>query len=186
MKEVLLTIFKIYTQIPSYARASVFWCRLCLCRLQPTTLLRKRLWRRRVPVKFTKFLRIPFSIEHLRCLFLTIAVERFNWMTYKSRLTHSRPMAQLNFVELYWCTDVSPTAQEMKFPIKDFFSKCDQIRSFLQIWSHLLKKSLMENFHFLCSARFSILLETSQLIYTAQWNIGLKWVYRGLSYYSNK
>ena len=31
---------------------------------------------------------------------------------------------------------------------KDFFSKCDQIRSFLRIWSHLLKKSLMENFIF--------------------------------------
>ena len=30
------------------------------------------------------------------------------------------------------------TAQKMKFSIKDFFSKCDQIRS-------LLKKSLMEN-----------------------------------------
>ena len=35
--------------------------------------------------------------------------------------------------------------QKMKFSIKDFFSKCDQIRSFLQIWLHLLKKSLMEN-----------------------------------------
>ena len=35
--------------------------------------------------------------------------------------------------------------QKMKFPIKDFFSKCDQIRSFLRIWSHLLRKSLMEN-----------------------------------------
>ena len=34
----------------------------------------------------------------------------------------------------------------MKFSIKDFFSKCDQIHSFLRIWSHLLKKSLMENF----------------------------------------
>ena len=43
------------------------------------------------------------------------------------------------------------TAQKMKFFIKDLFSKCDQIRSFLQIWSHLLKKSLMENFIFLCS-----------------------------------
>ena len=30
--------------------------------------------------------------------------------------------------------------------IKDFFSKCDQIRRKLRIWSHLLKKSLMENF----------------------------------------
>ena len=36
----------------------------------------------------------------------------------------------------------------MKFSIKDFFSKCDQIRSKLRIWSHLLKKSLMENFIF--------------------------------------
>ena len=36
----------------------------------------------------------------------------------------------------------------MKFSIKDFFSKCDQIRSFLPIWSHLLKKSLMEKFSF--------------------------------------
>ena len=36
----------------------------------------------------------------------------------------------------------------MKFSIKDFSSKCDPIRSFLRIGSHLLKKSLMENFIF--------------------------------------
>ena len=40
------------------------------------------------------------------------------------------------------------TAQKMKFFIKDFFSKCDQIRSFLWIWSHLLNKPLMGNFIF--------------------------------------
>ena len=28
------------------------------------------------------------------------------------------------------------------------FSKLDQTRSFMQIWSHLLKKPLMENFIF--------------------------------------
>ena len=39
-------------------------------------------------------------------------------------------------------------AQKLKVSIKDFFSKCDQIRSFLQIWSHLLNTSLMENFIF--------------------------------------
>ena len=33
------------------------------------------------------------------------------------------------------------TAQKMKFSIEDFFSKCNQIRSKLRIWSHLLKKS---------------------------------------------
>ena len=36
----------------------------------------------------------------------------------------------------------------MEFSIKDFFSKCDQIRRKLWIWSHLLKKFLMENFIF--------------------------------------
>ena len=43
------------------------------------------------------------------------------------------------------------TAQKMKFSIKDFFSKCDQICSFLRNWSNLLKKSLMESFIFLRS-----------------------------------
>ena len=43
---------------------------------------------------------------------------------------------------------VSITAQETKFSIKNFYRKCDQIRRKLRIWSHLLKKSLMENFIF--------------------------------------
>ena len=38
--------------------------------------------------------------------------------------------------------------KKMKFSIKDFFSKCDQIRSILWICWHLLKKPLMENFIF--------------------------------------
>ena len=45
-------------------------------------------------------------------------------------------------------TNLSFTAQKMKFFIKDFFSKCDRIRSFLRIWLHLLKRSLMENLIF--------------------------------------
>ena len=40
----------------------------------------------------------------------------------------------------------------MKFSIKDFFSKFDQIRRKLRIWSDLLKKSLMENYIFLGSS----------------------------------
>ena len=36
----------------------------------------------------------------------------------------------------------------MKFSIQGFFSKCDQIRRKLRIWSHLLKKFLMENIIF--------------------------------------
>ena len=46
------------------------------------------------------------------------------------------------------------SAQKIKFFIKDFCRKCDQIRSFLQIWSLLLKKSFMENFIFFCGMSF--------------------------------
>ena len=38
-----------------------------------------------------------------------------------------------------------------KFSITDFFSECDQLRRKLRIWSHLLKKSVMESFYFLYS-----------------------------------
>ena len=44
--------------------------------------------------------------------------------------------------------ETTGTAQKMKFSTKDFFSKCEQICSKLQIWSYLLKKILMENFIF--------------------------------------
>ena len=47
------------------------------------------------------------------------------------------------------------TAQKMKFSIKDFFSKCNQIHRKLRIWSHLLKKFLMENFIFCAVFGFS-------------------------------
>ena len=41
------------------------------------------------------------------------------------------------------------TAQKLKFSMKDFFSKCDQIgNSRFGHISHLLKKSVMENFTF--------------------------------------
>ena len=48
------------------------------------------------------------------------------------------------------------TAHKMKLSIKNLFSKCHQIRSFLWIWSHLLKKSLMENFIF-CAVLLSLI-----------------------------
>ena len=40
------------------------------------------------------------------------------------------------------------TAQKIKCSITDFFSKCNQIRRKLRIWSHFLKKSLMQSFIF--------------------------------------
>ena len=52
---------------------------------------------------------------------------------------HQRKIFPLKFLWIF--CDIY-TARKMKFSIKDFFSKCDQIRSFLRIWSHLLKESL--------------------------------------------
>ena len=49
----------------------------------------------------------------------------------------------------------SLTAEKMKFSMKAFFSKCDQIRSLLRIWSHLMKKSLTQNFIF-CTVPYSV------------------------------
>ena len=54
---------------------------------------------------------------------------------------------------------------KIKCYIKDFFSKCDQIRRKLQTWSHLQKKSLLENFIFLCNDSHS---SVKSLIYSEQ------------------
>ena len=54
------------------------------------------------------------------------------------------------------------TAQKMEFSIKDFFSKCDQVRWKQRIWSHVLKKFLMENFIFLCSVSETYLEPTQR------------------------
>ena len=57
---------------------------------------------------------------------------------------------------------VTFTEQKMKFSIKNFFGKCDQICNFLQIWSHLMKKSLMENFIFCAVLILKILKAQTQ------------------------
>ena len=42
----------------------------------------------------------------------------------------------------------------MKFSIKDFFSKCDQIRSFLRILFKFTEEIINGKLHFLCSGTF--------------------------------
>ena len=61
---------------------------------------------------------------------------------------------------------VQNTVQNMKFSIKDFFSKCDQIHRKRWIWSDLLKKSLMENLIF-CAVK---------TVHTSNYN--MKWLQR--------
>ena len=51
--------------------------------------------------------------------------------------------------ETTWENILPSTAQKMKFSMKDLFSKCGNCKfRKLRIWSHLLKKSLMEKLHF--------------------------------------
>ena len=79
----------------------------------------------------------------------------------------------------------------MKFSIKDFFSKCDQIRRKLRIWSQLLQKSLMENFIFCAVIRLkfedTLLTSLTKLVLESKASIcsktkkDLRLYYRGFS-----
>ena len=61
----------------------------------------------------------------------------------------------------------------MKFFMKDFYIKCDQICRKLQIWSHLPKESLMKNFFFLqCNLNY-IPLKPIHKIFLIQLLFGL-------------
>ena len=65
----------------------------------------------------------------------------------------------------------------MKFSINYFFTKFDQIRRKLWIWSHLLKKSLMENFIFCAVSSSGDFAETCRMAahrISARHNIVLK------------
>ena len=78
----------------------------------------KRLWHRCFPVNFENFLRAPFLQN-----------------------TSGRQLLKKNI--FFW--DYQDIALKMKFSVKDFFSRCNQICSFLRLWSRLQKKSLIEN-----------------------------------------
>ena len=96
---------------------------------------------------------IPCS---MRVLLSTIVIE----ILYILQLCHQVTGMILSIkFSLENILNVAYTVQKMKFSVKDFFSKCNQIRGFLRTWSHLLKKSLIENF-----------------IYCAVYFIGLNWI----------
>ena len=63
--------------------------------------------------------------------------------------------------------------KKMKFSIKDFFSKCDQIHRKLQIWSHWLKKFVMENFIF-CAVNSWVFVPSSEYLSNSM----LRWIKR--------
>ena len=78
---------------------------------------------------------------------IPVHTKSFVWKKLKFEIVWEKKSSVLGNVLLIAMKDFY-TSQKMKFSKKDFFSKCDQIRSFLRIWSHLLKKSLMVNLIF--------------------------------------
>ena len=66
----------------------------------------------------------------MKQLILNVSSEKSN----AKKLKMFQISIQGNFPKKMECTLCNYT-QKMKFSIKDFFSKCDQIRSFLQILS---------------------------------------------------
>ena len=108
-------------------------------------------------MKFTK-MKIKWFLHQLDCIYSetnennSISLREF-WSTMRQwcHFTIHYDYFILNSKIYYIISRVffkENTAQKSKFSIKDFFSKCEKIRSFLRIWSHFLKKSLMENFIF--------------------------------------
>ena len=67
--------------------------------------------------------------------------DHYPWIGVAPEVDQETHNVLLKFLLIY-------TAQKMKFPIKNLFRKCDQICSFLRIWSHLLKNFLIKNFIF--------------------------------------
>ena len=70
------------------------------------------------------------------------------------------------YIKLDMTVKFSLPEQKMKFSIRDFLSKCDQIRNFLRIWSHLLKKYLMEKFLCVVLKMFILIKKSIFISYT--------------------
>ena len=78
--------------------------------------------------------------------FKICALKHFAILRIKNRFQHRCFLVRSSQREVFLKKGV--TAQKMKFSIKDFFSKYDQVRWKPRIWLHLLKKSLTKNFIF--------------------------------------
>ena len=74
-------------------------------------------------------------------------------------------MIFISWKTLNWTINSLSTTLKMKFSITDFVSKCDQIRRKLRIWTHILKKSVMENFIFCAVIHSSYLMSSTRGTY---------------------
>ena len=92
-----------------------------------------------------KIANIEISRKKLRQIRWTAIKTKFN-----KAFRAERKKDVLSMVYLCLCFTLH---KKMKFSSNEFFSRCHQICSFLRIWSHLLKTSLMEKFIF-CSVLY--------------------------------
>ena len=71
---------------------------------------------------------------------------------------------------------MSLTLQKIKFALEDFFSKCDQIVSFLRIWLHLQKFLIKKiNFYATLYSSLGLLLDLLEIIQVAFNNLQNIW-----------
>ena len=101
------------------------------------------------------FCTAQYNLCYMRYHHIFIFQSRYNklfqvcWMTFEIYDVCSYVYFSGFFSETY---ARGSTAQKLKFPIKDFFSNCDQIRSFLADLVIFTEEILMENFIFCCWA----------------------------------
>ena len=101
---------------------------------------------------FLSFLSLYFfSVYYFSFALLTI-IMRTKWQSKRINMTSN--INKLITISSWQNKD--NLHKKMKFSMKDFSSKCDQIHRKHVIWTHLLEKSLMENFIFCAVIRCHI------------------------------
>ena len=75
---------------------------------------------------------------------LSLSKKHTKTLTHAYKVVESNQHIEFAFGNLKLRLNEPFTAHNMNFSIKDFFNKCEQIHRKLLIWSHLLKKSLIE------------------------------------------
>ena len=111
-------------------------------------------WSLSIPPKTCNFIKNVALAQVFSCEFFEISKNTFVYITSLGDCFWiDKCDCRLTFFWSYWVVwsqsyliSVIEQTLHKNFFVKDFFSRCDQIRSFLKIWSHILKKSLMKNF----------------------------------------
>ena len=132
-----MSLFLFFALVEKIGKLSQRWCNSCKYEFRKTPLIYP--FYTKVPLYV-----IVFTSNYCK---ITENVGKRGLCTAQKFKENVQGLDCAFIVEKWFYTPID-TAQKMKFSIKDFFSKCDQIRSFLRIWSNLLKKSLMENLIF--------------------------------------